>query len=161
MAEATEATAVTHLGHYCIDSCVGYCELVAGLVTGTSPAQALAEVTARAPVGADVRMVLAWAPRLPASWLCPGGDVLHPLAEAVWALCQPEGFEEVLEELVGLGGDRAAAVAAGALLGTARGLSATPRRLIRSGFRERLGLSPQLLAVRRAGTGAAALAGAR
>lgn len=108
--------------------------------------------------------LLAWAPRLPASWLRPTGDVLNALAAAVWALFQPGGLEEILEELLGLGGDGQALAAAGGLLGAARGLGGIPERVARSleASGPVLGLTPQLLLVRRRHSAATpALAGSR
>ena len=144
--EAAEVTAITHPQPRSVDSCVAYCELVAALVAGAAPAGALAGVAGHGQC-AEVGAVLEWAPRLPASWLCPG----NALAAGVWALGQPGAFGEILEQLAGLGAGGPVLVAAGGLLGAARGLGAIPEPMVRSlpDYRALLGLAPQLLLGRR------------
>ena len=150
-AEAAEVAAITHSDRRSVDSCVVYCDLAAALVAGVTPAVAVTESAAQSSGASEVGAVLAWAPRLPGWRLCPSGAVLDTLAAAVWALCQPGRFEDVLEELVSLGGDGPALAAAGGLLGAARGLGAIPERVVRSLAHSGvlLGLTPQLLVVRR------------
>ncbi len=130
-AEAAEVLAITSPDRRCSDGVVVYCDLVAALLAEATPAAAVAEVLGRVSA-TEVRSVLAWAPRLPASRLRPTGDVLNALAAAVWALFQPGSGEEVLEELLRLGGDGQALAAAGGLLGAARGLGSIPERVARS-----------------------------
>lgn len=51
VAEAAEVTAITHPQRRSVDSCVAYCELVATLVAGATPAGAVAHVAGHGPGG--------------------------------------------------------------------------------------------------------------
>jgi ADP-ribosyl-[dinitrogen reductase] hydrolase len=163
--EAAEIAALTHADRRCVESCVAYCDLVAALVAGEVPVRAVVAAAARGVVGTEVRRALSWGRRLPACWVPAGPDVLEALAAAVWALCQPERPEHVLDQLVALGAGSTALAAAGGLLGAAQGLGSLSEGFVR-GIEQRrvlLSLTPQLFAARRpaAGMAAARLVGSR
>jgi ADP-ribosyl-[dinitrogen reductase] hydrolase len=140
--EAAEISAVTHADPRAVHACVAYVELVAQLMEGASPETAVESVLAHRSLRGDVRRVMAAAPGLAAAELDTSGFVLATLSVAVWALLRPGPFEDVLVEVVNLGGDAdTTGAVAGGLLGVHHGASAVPVRWL-----ERLEYAPTLLA---------------
>ena len=151
-AEARELSAVTHADRRCVDACVAYCDLVAHLLDDVEPLDAITDVIDHSPIGVDVRQVLADAAvaTLPADRLDTSGYVLATLQVAVWAVCQPGTLEDVLIEVVNLGGDAdTAGAVAGGLLGARDGTQAVPTRWTdRLEYRDRiLAAAPALVAL--------------
>lgn len=150
-AEAVAISAITHADRRCTQACVAYCDLVAYLLEGASPDQAVEEVLASSPMGADVYQAIAGAGALDVVELDTSGFVLATLQVGVWALCQRASLEETLVEVVNRGGDAdTTAAVAGGLLGVRDGTGAVPARWAgRLEYGGRLAdLVPQLLAVR-------------
>jgi ADP-ribosyl-[dinitrogen reductase] hydrolase len=156
--DATEIAAITHADPRCTQASVAYCDLADALLEGANPTQAVAQVLATSPVNGQVRDVIAAAAR---SWstaasrtLRPTGYVLDTLQVAVWAVLQRNPLEDVLIQVVNLGGDAdTTGAVAGGLLGVRDGVAAIPTRwLDRLEYRERLqALVPSLAAQRRRG----------
>ncbi len=158
-AEAAELCAITHADPLCVDASVAYCDLVALLLEGTNPTEAVQAVAAT-PMNKPVRSVLVEAQRRDPGDFPTFGFVLNTLRIAVWAVCagirQPSGtFEQVLADVANLGGDADTnAAVAGGLLGAHLGVSAIPARwcyTIEYGP-EIAQLLPQLLKVRDSST---------
>jgi ADP-ribosyl-[dinitrogen reductase] hydrolase len=129
VAEARELSAVTHADRRCVDACVAYCDLTACLLDG------------------------AGLPLLPAAKLDTSGYVLATLQVAVWAICQPGTLEDVLVEIVNLGGDAdTTGAVAGGLLGARHGHDALPARWVDLlDYRDRiLAAAPVLVGLRTA-----------
>jgi ADP-ribosyl-[dinitrogen reductase] hydrolase len=140
--EATELSAVTHADPRAVDACVAYVELVAELLRGAHPEKAIERVVSDSSLGDDVRETIAEAPSRAAGALDTSGFVLATLSVAVWALVRPGSFEDVLVEVVNLGGDAdTTGAVAGGLLGVRHGLRAIPTRWV-----EALEYGPTLLA---------------
>lgn len=152
--EAAEIAAVTHADDRCLSASVAYCDLVAALLAGLTPEQAVRQVATASPLVAVVRETIttmaAHAAALPATQLAPTGYVLDTLAVAVWALLQPRSLEELLIEIVNLGDDAdTTGAVAGGLLGVRDGVAAIPPRwLERLEYRAALeALVPRLTAL--------------
>lgn len=127
--EAAELSRITHADPRCVESCVAYCELAAAVLDGAGPAEAIEAVLAGTAVGGEVRAILARAPHLRLDELPSGGFVLDTLAVATWALAQPGSFEDVVVQVVNLGGDADTnGAVAGGLLGVLHGAGAVPPR---------------------------------
>lgn len=140
--EAADLSAITHADPRAVDACVAYVELVAELVRGAHPQAAIEAVVADASLRSDVRRTIADAPGRNADDLDTSGFVLATLSVAVWALMRPGSFEDVLVEVVNLGGDAdTTGAVAGGLLGARHGVGAIPMRWI-----EALEYGPTLLA---------------
>ncbi len=126
--ELREISAVTHAHPLCLDSCVAYGEIVAALLEGAEPDQAI-EAAASLPLRARVLEALAVDPDTPPERLSTSGFVIDSLRCAVWALGQDAELEEILVTLVNRGDDTDTTGAiAGGLLGVARGVDAIPSR---------------------------------
>lgn len=140
--EARQLSAVTHADPRCVDACVAYCDLVAHLLDGVEPLDAVTEIIEHGHVGVDVRQTLADAAdaTLPAERLDTSGYVLATLKVAVWAVCQPGTLEDILIQIVNLGGDAdTTGAVAGGLLGARHGSEAIPTRWVdRLEYRERI-----------------------
>jgi len=149
--EAVAISAVTHSDRRCTQACVVYCDLVALLLEEATPAEAVAAVLASSPMGDDVAHAVATAGELAGEDLDTSGYVLATLQVGVWALLQPRPAEDVLVEVVNLGGDAdTTAAVAGGLLGVRDGAGAIPQRWVEIlEYRDPLlSLVPQLLDVR-------------
>ncbi len=132
-AEARQLSAITHADPRCVDACVAYCDLIAHLLDDVEPLDAVTDVIDHSPVGIDVRQALANAAdaNLQAEKLDTSGYVLATLEVAVWAVCQPATLEDVLVEIVNLGGDAdTTGAVAGGLLGARHGALAVPTRWV-------------------------------
>ena len=132
-AEARELSAVTHADRRCVDACVAYCDLVAHLLDGVEPLDAVTDVIDHSPIGVEVRLALAKGAEanLPAERLDTSGHVLATLHVATWAVCRPGTLEDVLVEIVNLGGHaEATGAVAGGLLGAHHGAAAIPTRWV-------------------------------
>lgn len=154
-AQARELSAVTHADRRCVDACVAYCDLTACFLEGAEPLDAVTDVIEHSPIGVDVRQALADAalPLLPAAKLDTSGYVLSTLQVAVWAICQPGTLEDVLVEIVNLGGDAdTTGAVAGGLLGARHGHAALPARWVdRLEYRDRIiAAAPVLVGLRTA-----------
>lgn len=149
--EAVEVSAVTHADRRCTQACAAYCDLVAYLLDGASPAEAVDQVLASSPMGDDVASAVAAAGGMRPGDLDPGGYVVSTLQVGVWALLQRRPLEDVLVDVVNLGGDAdTTGAVAGGLLGVRDGAEAVPRRWVDAlEYRDTLlALARQLLAVR-------------
>jgi len=130
-AEAVDISAITHADRRCTQACVAYCDLVAHLLDGATPDHAVEEVLRSSPASSDVSQAIAGAGELIAAELDTSGYVLATLQVGVWALLQPRALEEVLVDVVNLGGDAdTTAAVAGGLLGVRDGAGAIPARWV-------------------------------
>ena len=154
-AEARELSAVTHADRRCVDACVAYCDLTSHLLADVEPLDAVTDVIDHSPIGIEVRQALATAAdsNLTTDKLDTSGYVLATLQVATWAVCQPGRFEDVLVDIVNLGGDAdTTGAVAGGLLGARHGSEAVPARWAdRLEYRERILVSAPMLAELRAG----------
>ncbi|MFD8493303.1 ADP-ribosylglycohydrolase family protein [Amycolatopsis sp. NPDC059657] len=150
--EAAEISAITHADARCVQACVAYVEVAALLLDGREPADAVAAALDGLELDNDaVRQALQIDPNLPVEQLSTGGYVADSLADAVWAILQPQSLEEVLVDLVNRGDDADTTGAiAGGLLGVRDGAAAIPERWLttleyRDEFEK---LADQLLTIR-------------
>ena len=128
-AEAVAISAITHADRRCTQACAAYCDLVSYLLDGASPDEAVATVLATSPMGADVAQAVAGAGGLIGAELDTSGYVVATLQVGVWALLQRRPLEDVLVDVVNLGGDAdTTAAVAGGLLGVRDGAGAIPPR---------------------------------
>lgn len=140
--ESMEISAITHNDARCTVSCAAYNEIVAALVEGKSPQEAV-EVGLQVAEELDCPnvkdaifrgkgMSLAkFAEKGPGAELpdATSGYVLNGLRLAIAALLDPRSFEDVLVDVVRLGGDTDTNGAiAGGLLGARDGIEAIPER---------------------------------
>jgi ADP-ribosylglycohydrolase len=151
--ESEQISAITHDDLDCMSACAAYNEIVAALVEGTAAEQAVEAALAMAglrpnvadSVGRGTRVDLARAyaegDQCPAGYPpSASGYVLHSLALAVAAVLDARSLEEVLVDVVNLGGDTDTNGAiCGGLLGARDGAAAIPER-----WRSVLKLGPQL-----------------
>lgn len=143
VAESAEISAVTHDDPLCLWACVAYNELAAALVDGSTPSDAVEagrDVAAGAAdpgVAASVVAAIDDGRGLPlAAAADQGGNpfggsgfVLHSLTLAVAAVLDERALEDVLIDVVHLGGDTDTNGAiAGGLLGVRDGAAAVPTR---------------------------------
>lgn len=127
--EAAAISAITHADARCTDACIAYCDLVAGLMDGLPPVAAVESVLRDSPVRPDVRRAVGSAPGRALHSLNPSGFVLDTLTIGVWALCCRAPLEDVLIEVVNLGGDAdTTGAVAGGLLGVRDGAASIPTR---------------------------------
>jgi ADP-ribosyl-[dinitrogen reductase] hydrolase len=151
--ESKAISAVTHNDLDCQDACAAYNEMVAALVDGRSPDEAVqaaldmpglrAKVLDSIQRGMQVDLADAYA----RGDQCPtgyppsaSGYVLHSLALSVAAVRDPRPLEDVLVDVVNLGGDTDTNGAiCGGILGARDGASAIPER-----WRSTLRLGPQM-----------------
>lgn len=147
-ADARALSAVTHAHPVCLDACVVYCDLAAALITGTTPADAVAAALARPGLSAEVvEAVTGAADAPPGGGLAldelpghRGGYVLWALRLAVRVVVAAPDVESGLVPVVMLGDDADTNGAiAGGLLGARFGRSAIPRRWL-----DQLALGPDL-----------------
>jgi ADP-ribosyl-[dinitrogen reductase] hydrolase len=149
--EAVAISALTHADRRCTQACAVYCDLVSLLVEGAAPAEAVEAVLASSPMGDDVAEAVAAAAGLSAAELDPSGYVLATLQVGVWALQQLRPLEDVLVDVVNLGGDAdTTGAVAGGLLGVRDGAGAIPERWLDAlEYRAPLqSLVPRLVALR-------------
>jgi len=141
--DAVELSAVTHDDPRCTVACAAYVEIVAALLDGRPPADAVRAGQAAAteldgePVmdalAAGAELDLATAVRTGETGLpdAGGGYVLDSLALAVSAVLDPRPLEDVLVDVVRLGADSDTNGAiAGGLLGARDGATAIPARWV-------------------------------
>jgi ADP-ribosylglycohydrolase len=153
-AEAVAISTVTHADQRCVEACAAYCDLVHHLLEGASADEAVDAVLKETRLGDEVRGAITAAGWLEASELSRGGYVVTTLQVGVWALLQPRALEEVLVDVVNLGGDAdTTGAVAGGLIGVRDGVDAIPARwLERLEYRDALSaLVPRLVALRRCG----------
>jgi ADP-ribosyl-[dinitrogen reductase] hydrolase len=149
--EAVAISAITHSERRCTQACAVYCDLVALLLADATPVEAVEAVLASSPMGDDVVRAVASAGELAGGELDTSGYVLATLQVGVWALLQPRPLEDVLVEVVNLGGDAdTTAAVAGGLVGVRDGIGAVPARWVEAlEYREPLlALVSELLDVR-------------
>jgi ADP-ribosylglycohydrolase len=142
--ESVELSALTHSDPRCTGACAAYNEIVAALVAGQTPVQAVAVglATANARGGPPVVQAIRRGTTLslpdgvaqhqsghPAADDGTGGEVLHSLSLAVAAVLDQRPLEEVLVDIVRLSGDSDTdAAISGGLLGARDGATQIPRR---------------------------------
>jgi ADP-ribosylglycohydrolase len=136
--ESRLISAITHDDVVCVEACVTYNEIVAGLLTGADPGSALrcalthcqnAEVAAALELGRT--LTLAPLADLGESGVPHGngGYVLDSLSLAVAGLVDERSFEEILIDVVSLGGDAdTTGAVTGGLVGARDGLASIPSR---------------------------------
>ncbi len=129
-ASVIAASAMTHPAPVCIGSAVAVAEGVAAIVRGEDPlAAARACAWEERTAGALEEVAAGWAPGAE-EW--NGHERAHPLRTlkaAFWAIRRRGGLEEILLELVHLGGDADThGAVAGAFLGARDGVQAIPQR---------------------------------
>ena len=141
--EAAEVSAITHSDPRCVDACVAYCDLVALLLDGVEAHQAVEAVAGGAGLLSEVSGAFTQALGARLDDLNPSTYVIDTLRVAVCALLQPGSFEEVLVEVVNLGGDAdSTGATAGGLLGTRDGISSIPTRWLEAlEYRERFSVA--------------------
>ena len=140
--ESMEISAITHNDRRCTVSCAAYNEIVAALVDGKSPQEAVAiglqvaEKTNRD----DVKYAIESGMQMSISKIAsdgPGdelpdstsGYVLQSLTVAIAALMDSRSFEDILVDVVRIGGDTDTNGAiSGGLLGARDGIDAIPER---------------------------------
>ncbi|MFP5319486.1 MAG: ADP-ribosylglycohydrolase family protein [Acidimicrobiia bacterium] len=129
--EAVAISALTHADPRCTQACAAYCDLVSLLVDGATPAEAVETVLASSPMSDDLAESVAIAGGLSPAQLDPSGYVLATLQVGVWAVLQPRPLEDVLVDVVNLGGDAdTTGAVAGGLLGVRDGAPAIPARWV-------------------------------
>lgn len=127
---AAELSRITHWDKRCVDSCIAYVNIVAHLMNGMSPRDAVDE--ANVSLTKSVEDVLDRAPYMEFGDISPEGYVLRTLEVAVWAVCQEDSIENLLIDIVNLGDDSDTnAAIAGGLLGARDGAEAVPERWVR------------------------------
>ena len=120
---------VTHPHPDCVAGCVFANMTVYYLLRGTSPAEAIAMALEGVEMPADLRALLASAPRRERGALANSGWVRHTLESAVWGLLTTSTFEEAVVQVVNLGHDAdTAGTVVGALAGGAARRVADPQR---------------------------------
>ena len=125
---ARESSLVTHADPRCLDGCVAIAQAIAVLIAGGSPADALAEATARIADPETLASVRGATARTSAD-LRGGGFVLETVQGALWAALTHDSFEEAVVAAVALGNDAdTTGAVAGALAGARWGYEAIPAR---------------------------------
>ena len=137
--EAAEICAITHSDQRCVDACVAYCDLVDLLLDGVDARHAVETVAARGGLHPEVSAALSDALGARLGDLNPSTYVVDTLRVAVCAVVQPGNFEDLLTEVVNLGGDAdSTGATAGGSLGARDGVAAIPERwLDKLEYRER------------------------
>jgi ADP-ribosylglycohydrolase len=140
--ESMEISAITHNDERCTISCAAYNEIVAALIDGKSPQQSVAAglQTAKELDRDDVIHAIECGMEMSIAQIAskgPGdllpdstsGYVLQSLTVAIAALLDPRSFEDVLVDVVRIGGDTDTNGAiSGGLLGARDGIGAIPER---------------------------------
>lgn len=125
--ESAAISAITHAEQRCVDACVAYNDVVAALIDGATPTEAVTSAHQQGQVTAVFERALA-DPQRPIPWE-GGGYVLTALDIALWGLLRRDTAEQSLIEVVNMGGDADTNGAiAGGLLGARDGASALPDR---------------------------------
>ncbi len=120
---------VTHAHADCLAACAFANTLIAALLRGTAPAEAVGEALDAVPMPDALRALVEGAASRRREELPNSGWVRHTLESALWGLLTTGSFEEALVQVVNLGGDAdSAGAVAGALAGAAYGLGAIPAR---------------------------------
>jgi ADP-ribosylglycohydrolase len=137
-AESRSISAITHADPVCVEACAAYNDVAAALLEEADPSRAVA-VALQACRDGEVADALRLGPSLDLSALASQGDpavpygnrgyVLDSLTLAVAGLLDPRCFEEVLVDVVSLGGDAdTTGAVAGGLVGARDGAAAIPSR---------------------------------
>jgi len=120
---------VTHVHVDCLAACVFTNTLIASLLRGIAPADAVSETLATVPLPDGLRDTIELAAGRRREQLRNSGWVRHTLESALWGLLTTDSFEEALVQVVNLGHDAdSAGAVVGALAGAAYGLAAIPAR---------------------------------
>lgn len=128
---ARAMSGITHSDPRCEDACIAYAHLVASLVAGEHPLDAIWNVRHFVPKRSHVDDILSRAPMLRFNELQFSGYVLDSLTVAVWAVSQNDSLENLLIKIVNQGDDAdTTAAIAGGLLGARDGVSAIPQRWV-------------------------------
>jgi ADP-ribosylglycohydrolase len=137
-AETRSISAITHDDVVCVEACVVYNEIVAGLLASPDPERAL-RIALAAGANGEVADAVKLGQCLDLAALAERGDAGVPLANqgfvldslslAVAGLLDPRPFEEILIDVVSLGGDAdTTAAVTGALVGARDGVGGIPSR---------------------------------
>jgi ADP-ribosyl-[dinitrogen reductase] hydrolase len=129
VADSILQSQVTHFHPECIAASVLVNVMIANLIAGQSPADALQTALELSNPPTGLRQVALAAPTKRRAVLPNSGWVRHTLESALWGLFTTNTFEEALVQVANLGGDAdTAAAVVGALAGARYGLSAIPAR---------------------------------
>lgn len=141
--EARLISAITHAEPRCVHSCVIYCDVVAFLLEGASPAEAIKRSFGESPVQAGIwdelfyvdssdvsdEEQLAEFAAIPVEQIPTSGYVIDTLRAGLWAILQAGSAEETLIVIVNRGDDAdTAGAVVGGLLGARDGVGAWPDR---------------------------------
>lgn len=120
---------VTHFHPECIAASVLVNRMIASLIAGQAPAEALQTALDCSNPPAGLRQVALAAPGKQRAALPNSGWVRHTLESALWGLFTTTSFEEALVQVANLGSDAdTAAAVVGALAGAHYSLSSIPAR---------------------------------
>jgi ADP-ribosylglycohydrolase len=137
-AETRSISAITHDDVVCVEACVTYNEIVAELLASADPEGALRAALAACANG-EVADAMKLGQRLELAAIAQRGDpgvphgnrgfVLDSLSLAVAGFMDPRPFEQILIDIVSLGGDAdTTAAVTGGLIGARDGVGAIPSR---------------------------------
>jgi ADP-ribosyl-[dinitrogen reductase] hydrolase len=127
LAESALQSRVTHYHPECVAGSVFINAMIALLIAGQAPAEALPAALEACTPSAELREVILEAPYKQRGALPNSGWVRHTLETAVWGLLTTQTFEEALVQTANLGGDAdTAAAVTGALAGARYGLAGIP-----------------------------------
>ena len=120
---------VTHRHPECVAACVFLNTMLAHLIHGAPPTEALQLTLAEAqPLPEGLEHAIRLAPRRRREELRNTGWVRHTLESALWSLFNSHNFEETLVQVINLGADAdTAGAVSGALAGATYGLDAIPQ----------------------------------
>ncbi len=128
-ADSSLQSRVTHYHPECAAGSVFINRLIASLVQGMDPAQAVDGAVAASSLPDGLRQVVESAPGRRHNELKNSGWVRHTIESAVWGLLTTSSFEEAVVKVANLGNDAdTAASVVGALAGAHYGWAAIPRR---------------------------------
>lgn len=129
VADSTLQSQVTHFHPECIAASVLVNVMIANMITGQSPADALQTGLDLSNSPAGLRQVVLAAQTKRRAALLNSGWVRHTIESALWGLFTTDTFEEALVQVANLGSDAdTAAAVVGALAGARYGLSGIPAR---------------------------------
>lgn len=129
IADSELQSRVTHINEECVSASVFINVLIAELVHGVPPLQAVGTTLATVALPDEVRDVIEHAPSRHRDYLRNTGWVRHTLESVVWGLLTTDNFEEALVQVVNLGIDSdTSGSVMGAVAGAAYGIEAIPSR---------------------------------
>jgi ADP-ribosyl-[dinitrogen reductase] hydrolase len=128
LADSTLQSQVTHFHPECVAGSVFINAMIALLIAGSSPAQALPTALEACAAPTELRAAILAAPHKTRRDLPSSGWVRHTVEVAVWALLTTDSYEEAVVQAANLGNDAdTAAAVTGALAGAYYGLAGIPQ----------------------------------